>query len=205
MKYPIFKKIYNEFQENIKYFPKGDKDLFKKAYRIARKEHQGQKKFGLYSYIIHPLSVFNFIFKKLHITNPNILISALLHDTVEDGTTTLNDIKRIFGNNVFLIVKTVTRIAREDETEEEKKILKMKHFNDVVCKGSQEAKILGIADKYDNLKNIPCIPIDSPHYKKFSRWFNETESFIVLAKKTSEIAFQLLRSELVRVKNLVKF
>jgi len=202
-KYPTFKEAYHKFKRNINLLPKEDQGLIKKAYLIAKKEHKNQKKFGLYPFIVHPLAIFNFIFQELKIKNRDLLIAALIHDTVEDGNNTLNNIKKNFGEKVYRIVKTVTRISSPKENEKERGLLKMKHFKNVVCKGSREAKILGIADKYDNIKNTLLIPPSSIHYKKFDRWLKETKAFIRLAKTTDKKAFKLLENEYNKIKSLI--
>ncbi len=202
MRYPLFDTALSRFRKNISYLPVEEQQVLRKAYCVAEKAHRGQKKFGLYPYIIHPLSVFNFLSEKLHIRACPLLAAALLHDVVEDTDITLSVLKKQFGVETYNIVKTVTRMPKAREIEADKKTLKMRHFRQVICKGSREAKILGIADKYDNVRRMPLIPQSSPHRKKFSRWIKETESFLELAKRTDARAYHALQKALKKLKIL---
>lgn len=202
MRYPSFNAALCRFRKNIFRLPAREQQVLWKAYCIAKKAHFRQKKFGLYPYIIHPLSVFNFLFEKLLVRDRHLLVAALLHDVVEDAGITLNAIRKQFGLETYNIVKTVTRIPKIGETEADKKTLKMQHFRQVVYKGNWEAKILGIADKYDNLRRASLIPQSSPHRKKFSRWIEETEAFLELAENTNEDAYHALEKALQKLKTL---
>lgn len=200
--YPSYKKTYFQFRRNIALLPEDDRRQLEVAYRIAKKKHIGQKKFGLYPYIIHPLSVCNFIIQKLHIKDKDILLSALLHDTVEDAKLKITNIQKIFGKKTAAIVKSVSRIPKLKEDEKQKTILKTRHFKKFIVPGSYEVKILGIADKYDNIKNMHLIPPTSPHYKKRARWIKEAKKFAILAQKTNKKACWLLNKEILKAEKI---
>ncbi len=202
MRYPSFDMALSRFQKNISHLSVGKQRVLWRAYYIAKKAHCGQKKFGLYPYIIHPLSVFNFLFEKLHIRDYHLLVASLLHDVAEDSGVALDVIRKKFGLETYDIVKTVTRIPKARETEADKKTLKMRHFRKIVCKGNWEAKILGIADKYDNVRRMPLIPQSNPHRKKFPRWINEAENFLKLAKRTDTNAYHALEKALRKLKTI---
>ncbi len=202
MRYPSFKTALCRFRKNISRLPSRERRVLWKAYCIAKKAHRGQKKFGLYPYIIHLLSVFNFLFEKLHIRAYHLLAAALLHDVVEDTDITLDALRKQFGLETYNIVKTVTRIPKTGETEADKQTLKMLHFRQVICEGSWETKILGIADKYDNVRRMPLIPQSSPHRKKIPRWINETKAFVALAESTDTTACRELKKVLMELKHL---
>lgn len=70
------------------------------AFEIAQKAHEGQIRATGEPYIIHPLAV-AYILAELEIDAQGI-IAALLHDVVEDTAYTLEDIRRIFGDEVLL-------------------------------------------------------------------------------------------------------
>lgn len=201
MRYPSFNTALCRFRKNISCLPAGERQVLREAYCIAKRAHRGQKKFGLYPYIIHPLSVFNFLFEKLHVRTRHILAAALLHDVVEDTDISLDTFKKQFGPETYNIVKTVTRIPKAGETEADKKTLKMRHFRQVVCEGSREAKILGIADKYDNVRRMPLIPQSSPHRKKIPRWVSETKAFVALAESTDTTACRELKKVLTKLEH----
>jgi len=185
---------YEKFKKNLNLLSKTDQKRARTAYLIAKKEHLNQKKFGIYPYIIHPLSVFNFIIQELNIRDINILLAALLHDTIEDGKLTFFDIQKKFGKKVEAIVRAVTRIPQTKESEKQKAVLKIRHFKRFIANGSYGVKIVGIADKYDNMKNMRLIPSGNPNYKKKPRWIKEAEKFISLAKKTNKDAWLIFKN-----------
>lgn len=194
--YPSYNKIYAQFKNNLVLLPENHRRRLRIAYGIARREHHEQKKFGLYPYIIHPLSVCNFILDELHIKDLDILLAALLHDTVEDGKLKVIDVQKLFGEKVAVIVKAVSRVPEPRESEKQKAVLKANHFKRFIAHGSFEVKIVGITDKYDNIKNMHLIPPTSLHYKKRARWIKEAKKFAMLAQKTNEKAYMLLNKEI---------
>lgn len=199
MPYPQFRENYITFLKHLKSFDKRKGAVLKQAYQIAKREHQGQKKFGLYPYIIHVLAIFNFLFAKLKIKDINILTSALLHDTVEDGKITLLEIEKIFGQKVYAIMETITRFRSPQETELEKAKNKYRHFIKV-SKGSYGARIIKLADFYDNMKNWLVIPPKNHNRQKFPRWLKEAEKHLTLARKTNKTMLRIMKEELKHIK-----
>src|SRR5512142_1375289 len=96
-----------------------DKELVQRAYRVAEEAHRGQKRMSGEPYINHCLAVAQ-ILAELRVP-PEVLAAGLLHDTVEDTTVTLNDIRRDFGDVVATLVDGVTkltnlpRVSRDDQ------------------------------------------------------------------------------------------
>ena len=80
------------------------------AYEVARRAHSGQFRKSGEPYITHPLAVAR-ILAGWHM-DPQALMSALLHDTVEDTTTTKSDIIQQFGKAVADLVDGVSKIDR---------------------------------------------------------------------------------------------
>jgi GTP pyrophosphokinase len=96
-----------------------DKELVQRAYRVAEEAHREQKRHSGEPYINHCLAVAQ-ILAELRVP-PEVLAAGLLHDTVEDTTVTLNDIRRDFGDVVANLVDGVTkltnlpRVSRDDQ------------------------------------------------------------------------------------------
>lgn len=199
MAFPKYRDNYKKFCLNLGVFDAPSRALFQKAFTIAKHEHHNQKKFGLWPYIIHPLAIFNFLVKKLKITDANILTAALLHDAVEDGEITLIEIKKLFGFKTYSIMKSVTRFRKPDETEKEKAINKQKHFKKI-AKSSRGAKIIKLADEYDNMRNWLKIPLKNHNNKKFPRWLKEARENIILAEATDKTLFKIMEKKLKNIK-----
>jgi (p)ppGpp synthase/HD superfamily hydrolase len=102
-------------------------------------------------YINHPLDVAN-ILSASNITDPVVLISAILHDTVEDTQTTFSELEVHFGLEIANVVREVT----DDKSlkKVERKRLQIEHAKDI----SDKAKLVKMADKYSNLTNIDINP-----------------------------------------------
>jgi len=203
MSFPQHQPVYKKFYQNLSSFGEYDRLLLQKAFSVAKQQHCGQKKFGLWTYIIHPLAIFNFLTKKLKISDTNILIAALLHDAVEDGDITLKEIKNLFGEGVYSIIKLLTRFRQPDETEEEKIINKRKHFLKV-SKGSRAARLIKIADEYDNMKNWLNISKRNHNRKKIPRWLKEAREHLALARKTNKTAYSIFKKEFLKVQTALK-
>lgn len=85
-----------------------DVDLIKKAYEFSRYHHRKQIRASGEPYFAHPLEVAR-IATTWHLDSTSI-ITALLHDTVEDTEATLEEIQQIFGQDVARLVNGVTKL-----------------------------------------------------------------------------------------------
>jgi guanosine-3',5'-bis(diphosphate) 3'-pyrophosphohydrolase len=127
-----------------------------KAAAFAAQKHKEQKRKGVNGepYINHPLEVAHLLASVGQIEDPDILIAAILHDTVEDTDTTKEDITEMFGKNVAEMVMEVT----DDKSlpKAERKLLQIEHAPHL----SSGAKQIKLADKTSNIEDITNNP---PH------------------------------------------
>ncbi len=106
------------------YYTVADRELVARAYRVAERAHEGQKRASGEPYIQHCLAVAD-ILAELRMP-PVVVAAGLLHDTVEDTDLTLEDIRRDFGDEVASLVDGVTklvslpRVSRADGTAEQR-------------------------------------------------------------------------------------
>ena len=131
-----------------------DRELIKRAYKVAEYAHRGQKRASGEPYINHCLAVAN-ILAEMHVP-PQVIAAGLLHDTVEDTEITLEDIKRDFGVEIMNMVDAVTklitlpRVSRIDQVEdpgEEKKKLQAERRG--IPSEDDQAEMLKRSRKYD--------------------------------------------------------
>jgi len=87
-----------------------DKDLVKRAYRVAREAHEGQMRVSGEPYITHCLAVAEMLATELH-APPPVIAAGLLHDTVEDTDITLDNLTRDFGEEISKLVDAVTKLG----------------------------------------------------------------------------------------------
>jgi len=117
--------------------------------RFAVAAHGRQmRKNGDGPYIMHPIEVAIILLREGGVTSPEILKAAILHDVVEDTTTTLGQIEVVFGKHVASIVAEVT----DDRTltASERKRAQVEHIPHL----STEAKLVKFGDKISNLRSM---------------------------------------------------
>ena len=93
-----------------KHHPKADIALLERAYRVAEKAHEGQTRHSGEPYITHPLAVSQ-ILADLGI-GPVTIAAALLHDTVEDTSYSLDQLRLDFGDEIAMLVDGVTKLDK---------------------------------------------------------------------------------------------
>ncbi len=122
-------------------------NLFEVALRYATKAHYGQtRKVNGLPMIQHPVNVSKTL-KEAGFSEA-VIIAGLLHDTIEDTSVTLEDIKRLFGEEIAKIVAGNTE--NKSRPWEERK----QHTIDWIKIAPIEVKALIVADKLDNLTSI---------------------------------------------------
>ena len=103
--------LYAELIAGIRrYHPSDDISMIEKAYKIAAKAHENQKRKSGEPYIIHPLCV-AIILADLEM-DKETLAAAILHDVVEDTVMTLDELRAEFGDEVALLVDGVTKLTQ---------------------------------------------------------------------------------------------
>lgn len=129
-------------------------DIMKTTNFAAVKHKTQLRKDGITPYINHPINVAYILTEEAGITDTDIIQAALLHDTVEDTDTTFKEIEELFGNRIKSIVAEVT-----DDKMLSKEIRKQAQIDNAACL-SYEAKVIKLADKLSNLRDLETtIPI----------------------------------------------
>lgn len=125
-----------------------------RAVRFAAQKHRDQRRKGVDAspYINHPIDVAELISRVGRVDDPAVLIAAVLHDTVEDTETTLEEVEREFGADVRNLVAEMT----DDKSlpKAERKRLQVEYSPEL----SDRAKIIKIADKACNVWDIAHWP-----------------------------------------------
>ncbi|MCU0721817.1 MAG: HD domain-containing protein [Pirellula sp.] len=124
------------------------------AMKFAAEKHtrQRRKNADATPYINHPIEVAEHLARVGNISDEDVLIAALLHDTIEDTNTTFDEIERHFGTRVANIVMECT----DDKSLEKAERKHLQILN--APKKSAEAKCVKIADKTCNLASIIVDP-----------------------------------------------
>ena len=126
------------------------KKQIEKAIQFATKAHEGQvRKYTGEPYIVHPLAVMEIVKTVEH--TDEMLMAAVLHDTVEDCDVTLDDIVTEFGEIVADLVEQLTDISvPEDGNRAFRKAMDRDHS----AQASAQGMTIKIADLLDNTKSI---------------------------------------------------
>ncbi|MBS6396913.1 MAG: bifunctional (p)ppGpp synthetase/guanosine-3',5'-bis(diphosphate) 3'-pyrophosphohydrolase [Clostridiales bacterium] len=104
-------KLYQELIRSVaRYHPSADISMIEKAYQVAYRAHEGQVRKSGEPYIIHPVCV-AIILADLELDKESI-VAGLLHDVVEDTDMTTEDLTRLFGEEVALLVDGVTKLGQ---------------------------------------------------------------------------------------------
>ncbi|MBQ6593893.1 bifunctional (p)ppGpp synthetase/guanosine-3',5'-bis(diphosphate) 3'-pyrophosphohydrolase [Candidatus Saccharibacteria bacterium] len=171
---------------------KEDSDRVKHAIEVATKAHEGQFRKTGEPYIIHPLAV-----KKILEEwgmDEDTIIAGILHDTVEDTSLTLSDIKNEFGESVAFLVDGVTKLSnardgmREIDTylpETRDNFLRL-----LIALGDDiRVLIIKLADRLHNLRTLSALPPDKQ--RKIAK-----ETLEVFAPLADRLNMGLLRVEM---------
>lgn len=127
-----------------------DSKLLVEAINYSTDKHKEQKRKNPKQtpYICHPVRVARLLSNDAGITDVNVIIAALLHDTVEDTDATLDEIELLFGSQIAKIVDEVT-----DDKSLPKQARKQNQI-DHAPHASLGAKLVKLADKLDNLSDL---------------------------------------------------
>jgi guanosine-3',5'-bis(diphosphate) 3'-pyrophosphohydrolase len=126
------------------------------AINFAAKKHSTQKRKGAdeQPYINHPLEVLNLLINVGKIEDYNVLIAAVLHDTIEDTETTKEEITELFGADVCEMVLEVTDDKSLPKAERKQK--QIEHAPHL----SRGARYIKLGDKISNIRDVNENPPD---------------------------------------------
>ncbi|MBA3813278.1 MAG: bifunctional (p)ppGpp synthetase/guanosine-3',5'-bis(diphosphate) 3'-pyrophosphohydrolase [Alphaproteobacteria bacterium] len=178
-----------ELVEIVKsYDPSADEDLLNRAYVFAMKAHGTQKRDSGEDYFTHPLEVAG-ILVGMHLDVATI-ITALLHDTVEDTLATLDEIEKLFGKEVTFLVDGVTKLSQIEFQSDKTK--QAENFRKLLIAMSSDIRVLlvKLADRLHNMRTLHFVQSE----KKRIRVARETmEIYAPLAER---IGLHALKDEL---------
>jgi len=141
--------------------PKADVRTVERAYEVAAHWHKDQKRKSGDPYITHPLAVAT-ILAELGM-NTETICAALLHDTVEDTSYTLNELRSEFGEDVAALVDGVTKLdkVKYGASAEAETVRKM------VVAMSRDIRVLVIklSDRLHNMRTLRYMPRDKQERK----------------------------------------
>ncbi len=169
------------------YDPDADEDALNRAYVFAMKKHGAQLRTSGDPYYSHPVEVAG-ILTKFKLDSVSI-IAGLLHDTVEDTDTTVEEVRELFGDQVAQIVDGLTKLAKIEQKSANNK--QAENFRKLLLAMSEDIRVLLIklADRLHNMRTLHfCAP------EKRARIACETLD--IYAPLAERIGMQEVKSEL---------
>lgn len=142
---------------------------------FAAEKHEGQSRKDAQKtpYILHPIGVAHYVLDVAGVSTPEILMGALLHDTVEDTNTTFAEIQEVFGPDVEGYVREVTDDKTLSRAEQMRNQIERAHEK------SEGAALIKMADKLYNVSDTVLNPPPS--------WSTEKkDSYVQFARQVVE-------------------
>ena len=161
-----------ELVERVKaYDPGADEDAINRGYVFSMKVHGAQKRASGDPYFSHPLEVAG-ILTQYKLDSASI-VTALLHDTVEDTLATIEEIQRLFGPEIARLVDGVTKLSRIELQSDHTR--QAENFRKLLIAMSEDIRVLlvKLADRLHNMRTLHHIP--------------DAEKRIRIARETMEI------------------
>ena len=136
--------------------PTEDLEIVRKAYEFSQKHHAGQTRASGSPYLVHPLEV-ALVLAEMRM-DPVAVAAGLLHDSVEDTSVTIVDIRKEFGEQVAHIVEGVTKISkidfatREEQQAENLRKMMLAMVDDI------RVVLIKLADRLHNMRTLEHLP-----------------------------------------------
>ncbi|MDO9082174.1 MAG: bifunctional (p)ppGpp synthetase/guanosine-3',5'-bis(diphosphate) 3'-pyrophosphohydrolase [Humidesulfovibrio sp.] len=143
----------NEITDKVAaYIDKPDLELIQKAYIFTAQAHVGQTRLSGEPYLSHPMSVAS-ILADMNLDEATVT-AGLLHDTVEDTRTTIDEIEELFGEEVADIVDGVTKISKMQF--ESKAVAQAENIRKMILAMAEDIRVLMVklADRLHNMRTL---------------------------------------------------
>jgi len=190
---------WEDLEKVVDQIPSFNKSLIKQAYDFMAEAHQGQKRYSGEPYICHPSWIAKIV-AQLNI-GQEAVIAALLHDCVEDTSTTLNDIANNFGDEVALLVSGLTEVKTKTSgikiNQTSIEIYRRFFFSSV---NDVRVLIIRLVDKLHNSMTIQYLPKERQilYAKNTMQIYGPLAEYVGLhyfKKRLEDLAFQILYPE----------
>ena len=153
-----FRELMKRIEENR---PQDDLSIVKKAYDFSLEHHTGQTRASGEPYLVHPLEVAT-VLAEMRL-DTTAIVAGLLHDSVEDTSVTIVDIRKEFGDQVAHIVEGVTKISklefasREEAQAESVRKMVLAMVDDI------RVVLIKLADRLHNMRTLEHLAPERQH------------------------------------------
>lgn len=155
---------------------------YEKALQFAANAHKGARRKGSHlPYIIHPVEVSMIVMKLTD--DVEVVVSATLHDVVEDTDYTIEDIHSRFGEKVATLVGAESEDKRRDKRPEDTWEIRKKEAIEHLKNASIEVKMITLADKLSNMRATKkdCVEYGDAVWEKFNQKDKELQAWYYIS------------------------
>tara|TARA_B100000787_G_scaffold130278_1_gene99196 strand:+ start:20580 stop:22796 length:2217 start_codon:yes stop_codon:yes gene_type:complete len=155
----ITKRYKNLLKETYQTLSRADKLMIRKAFNLSVEAHSKQRRKTGEPYIFHPISVAKIVANEIGLGATSIA-AALLHDVVEDTIYTVDDIERLFGENVARIVSGLTKISSLKKDKDHS--IQAENFRKMLLTLHDDVRVIliKVADRLHNMQTMDAMPAD---------------------------------------------
>ncbi len=169
------------------YNPRTDEDLIRRAYAYGQKMHDGQLRRSGEPYFTHPVAVAAILTEQR--LDDATIVTALLHDTIEDTKSTYAEVTRLFGAEIAELVDGVTKLTNLQLSSSEAK--QAENFRKLLIAMSRDLRVIlvKLADRLHNMRTIRSMSPEKQAQKA-------RETMEIYAPLAGRMGMQWMREEL---------
>ncbi len=169
------------------YNPKTNANLIRAAYEYGARMHEGQVRHSGEPYFTHPVAVAAILTEQQ--LDDATIVTALLHDTIEDTKSTYSEVSRQFGPDVAMLVDGVTKLTNLQLSSSETK--QAENFRKLFMAMSKDLRVIlvKLADRLHNMRTIKAMRPDKQVQKA-------RETMDIFAPLAGRMGMQWMREEL---------
>ncbi|HPD93263.1 MAG: bifunctional (p)ppGpp synthetase/guanosine-3',5'-bis(diphosphate) 3'-pyrophosphohydrolase [Rhodobacter sp.] len=173
------------------YNPTCDEALIRRAWAYGEAMHEGQFRHSGEPYFTHPVAVAS-ILTEMRLDDATI-VTALLHDTIEDTRSTYDEVQGLFGHDVAELVDGVTKLTNLQLSSEVKSgaAKQAENFRKLLMAMSRDMRVIlvKLADRLHNMRTIRSMRPDKQAQKA-------RETMEIFAPLAGRMGMQWMREEL---------
>ena len=182
------------------YIPDLDADLVTKAFHFGKEKHEGQTRASGEPYYTHPVEVASILCEMKMDTET--IITAILHDTLEDTDATFEEITKEFSREIAELVNGVSKLTKIEGQSFEGK--QAENFRKLLLAMSEDIRVLlvKLADRLHNMRTLHHFQNRPDKTQRISRETIEIYAPLAeriglhnLQEELSDIAFEYLHPE----------
>ncbi|WP_435166113.1 RelA/SpoT family protein [Falsirhodobacter sp. 1013] len=169
------------------YNPRTDIDLITRAYEYGARMHEGQFRQSGEPYFTHPIAVAAILTEQQ--LDDATIVTALLHDTIEDTKSTYAEVERLFGTDVAELVDGVTKLTNLELSSTQSK--QADNFRKLFMAMSRDLRVIlvKLADRLHNMRTIKSMRPEKQAQKA-------RETMEIFAPLAGRMGMQWMREEL---------